>query len=104
MIVISNTSPLTNLSAIGQFDLLRCLYININIANGVWNELNAMGKHWPGRDEVESANWIQHHAIKNHLLVSALRRDLDLGEAESIALASELGANLIYWTKKRDDT
>jgi uncharacterized protein len=44
MIVVSNTSPLTNLAAIGQFDLLRKLYSEINIPYGVWEELNAMGK------------------------------------------------------------
>ncbi len=31
MIVVSNTSPLTNLAAIGQFDLLQSLY-NLNPA------------------------------------------------------------------------
>lgn len=45
MIVVSNTSPLTNLAAIGQFALLQKLYANIHIAEGVWNELNAQGKH-----------------------------------------------------------
>lgn len=31
MIVVSNTSPLTNLAAIGQFDLLRRLYTELHI-------------------------------------------------------------------------
>ncbi len=44
MIVVSNTSPLTNLAAIGQFDLLRYLYTELHIASGVWDELNAGGK------------------------------------------------------------
>jgi hypothetical protein len=52
MIVVSNTSPLTNLAAIGQFDLLRNLYDEIHIAQAVWEELNARGQHWPRRDEV----------------------------------------------------
>ena len=39
MTIISNTSPLTNLAAIGQFDLLQTLYIQIHIAQGVWEEL-----------------------------------------------------------------
>ena len=43
MIVVCNTSPLTNLAAIGQFDLLRRLYGQIHIAQGVWEELNAGG-------------------------------------------------------------
>lgn len=44
MIVVSNTSPLTNLAAIGQFDLLRRLYDHLYIAQGVWEELDAGGK------------------------------------------------------------
>ena len=43
MKVVSNTSPLTSLAAIGQFDLLRKLYCKISIPDGVWDELNAFG-------------------------------------------------------------
>jgi predicted nucleic acid-binding protein len=58
MVVVSNTSPLTNLSAIGQFDLLRALFGEIRIADGVWHELNAGGRRHPGSREVEEATWI----------------------------------------------
>jgi uncharacterized protein len=95
MIVVSNTSPLTNLAAIGQFDLLQQLYSEVHIATGVWDELNARGIHWPGREETSSASWIKQHHIKNKDLVTALQRDLDRGEAESIALALELNADLL---------
>ena len=40
-IPVSNTSPLTNLAAIGQFDLLRELYGQLLVAEAVWAELNA---------------------------------------------------------------
>lgn len=100
MIVVSNTSPLTNLAAIGQFDLLRRLYAEIHIADGVWNELNAQGKRWPGTDHVASATWIQRHHVRNRILVNALQRDLDQGEAESIALALELDATLLLLDEK----
>ncbi|MCK7577108.1 MAG: UPF0175 family protein [Chromatiales bacterium] len=49
---VSNTSPLTNLAAIGQFDLLRALYGQLLVAEAVWEELNAGGRAWPGREEV----------------------------------------------------
>lgn len=35
MIVVANTSPLTNLAAIGQFDLLRQLHGRLHIAVAV---------------------------------------------------------------------
>ncbi len=95
MIIVSNTSPLTNLAAIGEFDLLESLYGHLHIAQGVWDELNAKGQRWPGRDEVATADWIEKHTIENRTLVTALRRDLDLGEAESIALALEIGADFV---------
>ena len=100
IIVVSNTSPLTNLAAIGQFDLLRQLYEEIHIANGVWDELNAKGKQWPGAENVATANWIKRHKVKDEVLVEALRDDLDRGEAESIALAKELNANLILMDER----
>jgi len=95
MIVVANTSPLTNLAAIGQFDLLRRLYGQLHIAEGVWEELHAEGQRWPGRVEVAGADWIERHAVQNRPLVTALQRDLDRGEAETIALALEVEAGLV---------
>lgn len=104
MIVVANTSPLTNLAAIGQFDLLRRLYGQVHIPEGVWEELNAEGHRWPGRDEVAGVDWIERHAVQNRPLVTALQRDLDRGEAETIALALELEAGLVLldeWEGRR---
>ena len=100
MIVVSNTSPLTNLAAIGQFEILCSLYSTIHIAEGVWSELNYKGERWPGCAEVAAAEWIQRHTLQNQFLVNALRRDLDQGESESIALALELGADMILLDEK----
>jgi uncharacterized protein len=95
MIVVSNTSPLTNLAAIEQFDLLRALYGRVHIPDGVWEELNAGGRRWSGAAQVASAEWVEQHGARNTELVAALRRDLGCGEAESIALALELRADLV---------
>lgn len=91
--VVSNTSPLTNLAAIGRFDLLRDLFGQIEIAEAVWDELNANGRRWPGRDEVARAPWMRRHTPANRSLIVALMRDLDAGEAATIALAVELNAS-----------
>ena len=95
MIVVSDTSPITNLAAIGRFDLLRELYGQIHIAQGVWEELNAQGIQWPGSEAVATASWVLRHVVEDELLVTALRRDLHRGEAESIALSLKLGAGLL---------
>jgi hypothetical protein len=102
MIVVSNTSPLTNLAAIGQFDLLHQIYGRICIAEGVWDELNARGVRWPGSEAAAEASWIERHTIQNESLVTALRRDLDRGEAESIALALQLDADLVLMDEREE--
>jgi len=94
VIVVSNTSPLTNLAAIGQLDLLHLIYTQVHIAQGVWEELNAGGTRWPGCVEVSQATWVEKCVVQNQDLVAALRRDLDRGEAETIALALQLDADL----------
>jgi predicted nucleic acid-binding protein len=66
----------------------------------VWDELNAEGKRWPGAENVAAAKWVRRHTTQNKTLVKALRRDLDWGEAESIALALELDATLLLLDEK----
>lgn len=98
--VISNTSPLTNLAAIGQFALLRRLYRELWIAEAIGQELNADGQAWPGRDEVANADWITTKAVMNRPLVAALREHLDAGEAETLALAVEHAPLLVLMDEK----
>ena len=100
MIIVSNTSPITSLSVIGLFDVLHHLYAKIHIPEGVWQELNAYGKSWPGSSEVAKADWIEKHRPQNQALVRALQRDLDLGESETISLALELQADLVLLDEK----
>lgn len=95
MIVVSNTSPLTNLAAIGQFSLLESLFGKITITPAVMNELTAKGKKWPGAKEVEASDWIEINSVNNSLSVDVLRMDLDMGESETIILALELNASLV---------
>lgn len=95
MIIVSNTSPLTNLAAIGLFDVLRTLYGVVNISTAVWDELTAGGERWPGANEVAASDWITQHPRLSSALVRTFRRTLDDGESESIALALELKADLI---------
>lgn len=59
MIVISDTSPITNLAAINQLDLLRQLYKTIIIPVAVYTEMVAAGKEVPGAVEVQTLAWIQ---------------------------------------------
>ena len=59
MIVVSNTSPMTNLAAIGHLDLLRKLFGRIVVPHAVIDELTASGVFWPGAREVSQATWFR---------------------------------------------
>lgn len=100
MIVVSDTSPITNLAAIGQLDLLRLLYQKVILPEAVYQELTASGGQHPGAI-ASSLDWIEVQASTNQLLVTALRIELDEGEAEAIALAQQVAADLLLMDERR---
>ena len=97
MQVVSNTSPVLNLAIIGRLELLRDQFGQVAIPAGVWDELRA-DEPLPGSRAVASAmteGWLRVVSVHNKSLATALRVDLDTGEAEAIALAVELDAELV---------
>jgi hypothetical protein len=95
MSIVSNASLLINLSRIGKLDLLRDLYDEVIIPEGVWHEVVVEGVGQPGAETIGSAIWIKKRAVKNRELVQALQQELDAGEAEAIALSLEIRAELL---------
>ncbi|WP_254564986.1 DUF3368 domain-containing protein [Oscillatoria sp. HE19RPO] len=93
MTVVSNTSPITNLAAVGQIDLLRQLYGTIIIPQAVYHEMTRGDDTVPGKVEVQTLSWIQVQPITNPSRVTELTSEIHLGEAEAIILAMELQAN-----------
>jgi uncharacterized protein len=95
---ISNSSPLIHLAGIGRLDLLREWYQQVLIPPAVWREVVEEGQGRPGAREVDEAAkqaWVRVVATKDDALVRLLRRDLDDGEAEAIALALEQVCDVI---------
>ena len=90
MIVVSDTSPINNLAAINQLHLLYQLYGTILIPEAVYRELTDPDFPVAGAIEVQTFDWIQTCAVGNRALVEALSNELDIGEAEAIALAVEI--------------
>lgn len=104
MIVVSDTSPITNLAAIGQLDLLQGLYTRIIIPVAVYNEMVNVGKSVPGATEVQTLPWIQTQAVADQQRVITIQEseeNIDLGEAEAIALALEVKADLLLMDERR---
>lgn len=104
MIVVSDTSPITNLAAIAQLDLLRRLYASIIIPVAVYDEMVNVGKPVPGAIEVQTLSWVQTRTVADQQRVITIQNSvesIDLGEAEAIALALELNAHLLLMDERR---
>jgi uncharacterized protein len=56
MIVVSDTSPISNLAAIGQLELLQKLYGNVIIPTAVYQELLNSGNADPAVLAIKSIN------------------------------------------------
>jgi uncharacterized protein len=87
VIVVSDTSPINNLAAINQLHLLLRLYGTVLIPEAVYRELTDPNFPVAGATEVQTFDWIQTRAVSDRTLVEALSNELDIGEAEAIALA-----------------
>src|SRR5207302_1370437 len=87
-------SPITNLAAIGKLELLHQIYQQAIIPEAVFQELMAGGGQYPGA-VVELLDWIHTRPVSNRGIVNALQMEVDAGEAEAIALAQELAADLL---------
>jgi hypothetical protein len=104
VIVVSDTSPITNLAAIAQLDLLQQLYTSLIIPTAVYNEMVEVDKVVPGAVEVQTLSWIQTQAVADAQRVTDLQtsqENIDLGEAEAIILAVELKADLLLMDERR---
>ena len=94
MIVVSNTSPISALDAIGRLWVMERLWGRVTIPPAVAAELAARGMARP------PAPWIEErHLAEEGFGVSRLL-DLDPGEAEALALAMEMGAGLVLMDER----
>ena len=101
MIVVSDTSPINNLAAINQLPLLHQLYGTVLIPEAVYRELTDPGFPVAGAAEVQTFDWIQTRTIGDRTIVEALGNELDVGEAEAIALAVEVEADQVLIDERR---
>lgn len=87
MIVVSDTSPLSNLAIVDRLFLLRDIYQTVVIPQAVAQELRNAKTVDQRIEAVLSLDWIEIRSARNMALVQALQieRLLDRGEAEAIA-------------------
>lgn len=101
MIVVSDTSPITNLAAIGRLDLLRPLFHSVLIPGAVAAELAACPADAPGFVDLSANDWLVVRPVVEPSVAAALSLDLDVGEAEAIALALEARADIVLMDERR---
>ncbi len=92
MKVVSNSSPLIFLSAIGFLDLLKIEFGEVLIPEAVYKEVTS--KNLKGSNEVKNAGWIRVQELKNKKSLS-FYPVLDEGEEKAIILAIEHKADLL---------
>ncbi len=93
-LVVVNTTPIVALSLVGHLPLLARLYARVVIPLAVQAEVFAGGSRGIGVQELQDAHWIQRMPLYDPRRADLLT-DLDRGEAEVLALAQELPADLV---------
>ena len=102
MIVVSDTTPLIGLATIGRLELLQELFEEVYIPRAVFDETVTFGREESNaKAEVSSANWIHVVEVKDRLAVNVLLDEMDLGEVETIVLASEMNTDWVLMDEKR---
>ena len=95
MIVVSDSSPLIALRATDYLYLLREMYGRVLIPDAVHREVTDAGASQPGASAVRKAAWIEVATVEDQVELRSLRLELDVGEAEALALALERNAKLL---------
>ena len=102
MIVVSDTTPLIGLATIGKLERLQELFEEVFIPRAVFDETVTFGREESkAKAEVSRANWIQVVEVKDRLAVNVLLDEMDLGEVETIVLASEMNADWVLMDEKK---
>ncbi|MBL7991531.1 MAG: DUF3368 domain-containing protein, partial [Candidatus Kapabacteria bacterium] len=87
MIIVSDTTTIANLFAIGQFHLLPALFETVILPESVYQELMAQNGFPNETDEQVRVGVLRVRAATNTAEVHRLMLTLDAGEAEAIVLA-----------------
>ncbi len=84
MLVVSDTSPISNLAIIGRLGLLQTQFQKIWIPRAVSSELLGL-PHAPALSSIRQAmddGWIKERAIRGDRIARLLERHLDRGDTE----------------------
>ncbi len=92
--VVVNATPIVALALVGKVELMQQLYGQVVMPSAVQAEVLAGGPSGIGSAELRAATWLRAISLQDPRRADLLS-DLDRGEAEVIALAQELNADLV---------
>jgi uncharacterized protein len=100
MIIVSDTTALSELSKIGKLDLLHGVFGRVIIPQEVYQEITT-GNH-PAVEAVKSVQWLEICPVNHHesIIKLELETGLDRGESSAIILAEELKADQLLLDEK----
>jgi uncharacterized protein len=101
MIVVSDTSPISNLLLINRLDILQKVFGEIIIPEAVYNEVLALKSFDRNIVDFENAAWIKRVAVTDLNIYYGLKSKLDDGEAQAITLAQELHPDFLLIDEKK---
>ncbi|MBI5215726.1 MAG: DUF3368 domain-containing protein [Ignavibacteriae bacterium] len=104
MIVVSDTTPISSLFRIHHLHLLHALFENVVIPSAVMEELLQLRRWGYDLREISSSSWIEVKSVSDNEYLYQLKLILDDGEAEAIALAKELHAELLLTDEMKGRT
>jgi predicted nucleic acid-binding protein len=95
MIVVSDTSPISNLIQIGRLDLLHEVFGEVVIPLKVKAEILELESFGIDLNDFLLSDWIRVRTVQNQSKIRELLKTLDEGESEAIVLAQEVSADWI---------
>lgn len=103
MIVVADTTPLSELAKIGRLEILRDIFGSVIIPQEVYDEVTV--GNYPAATQVPIASWIEVQPVGNVQMVQTIQAqtDLDLGECAAIILAQELKADQLLIDDKKPE-
>ena len=93
--VISNTTPIIALSSIGQLELLKKMYKKIYVPQAVYDEIMIKKDSIAAKEIISNESWILKTTVNDKFTKQILSSSIHMGEAEVIALANEIKADLV---------
>jgi len=95
MLVVSDTSPISNLFMVGRLEILPALFDEIVIPPAVMREVLALESSGWDLSPIKNAAWLKTIPASDQMAVQALMQTLHRGESEALVLAQELNADYL---------